>query len=103
MKETCSIILSDGTILDNIEYDDFYFAASYKIDRNVFSGNCSPFTVCIGGEDIIHQHAELAVFRDTDDGVAFRFRDLTAKDVAQRKMEANLEYLAMMLDIDLEE
>lgn len=103
MKQACSIILADGTTLDNIEYDDFYFTASYKIDKNIFSGNCSPFTVRIGDEDIIHRHAELAVFRETDDGAAFRFRDLTAKDVAQRKMEANLEYLAMMLDIDLEE
>lgn len=103
MKEICSITLSDGRVLDNIEYDGSYFHASDKIDKNIFVGNCSPFSVHIGEEDQLHEHAELAVFRETDNGVHFRFRDLTKKDVQQKKIEANLEYLAMMLDVDLEE
>ena len=104
IKKKCSIILSDGTILDNLETDDLYYMASYGIDKSIFIGNCSPMHVLIDNEkEQLHEHAELAVFKKLENGVAFRFRDLSKNEITQKRMEANLEYMAMMLDIDLEE
>ena len=46
---------------------------------------------------------ELVHITKYDDGYHFVLRDLTQDEIDKEQMQADIEYLAMMSDIDLEE
>ena len=50
-----------------------------------------------------YEHMELVQIVHYEDGYYFILRELSAAELKEIKMQSDIEYLAMMTDIDLEE
>jgi hypothetical protein len=56
-----------------------------------------------GEENKVWHNAEFVKCASVDDRHWFTFRELSAGELYQLEMQAKLEYLSMMVDVDLEE
>lgn len=95
------ITLADGTILDNLTMNGNNFISEEAIDAIVFDGTCSPIIINDGTSDEIHEHMDLVQIMDVDEKSWFVLRDIPQKELEQAKLKSDIEYLAMMCDVEL--
>ena len=84
------ITLSDGTVLDNL-----------RLNESVFDGNCSIVTINDGEKDEVHMNMELVQIIKVNDKYWFVLRDVPETELAFVKMQSDIEYVAMMSEIEL--
>lgn len=60
-------------------------------------------TISDGEHEKVHENMELVQITKVGANYWFILRDLTAQELAEMKTQANIEYIAMMADINLEE
>lgn len=107
MEKTWKITLADGTQLENLRLNGNNFISDTKITADIFNGNLSK-VVIEGIEDEKesiqeYEHMELVQIVHYEDGYYFVLRELSQDELDKIKTQADIEYLAMMSDIDLEE
>ena len=107
MEKSWKITLADGTKLENLSLNGNNFVSENEITEDIFNGNLLKVKIegkTEEGQDIIeeHNHMELIQITKYDDGYYFALRDLTEEELEKMKMQSDIEYLAMMSDIDLE-
>jgi len=96
------IILSDGTIIDNLKLNGNNFISKESISSETFKGNCSPVTINDGSNDEVHNHMELVqITQDSIGDYWFILRDISTEELARIKMQADIEYVAMMTGVAL--
>lgn len=105
---TYTIILSNGTALAGLELNGSNYISKDPIDKGVFALNTSPVTietVDARGEVVAeeeHSHMELVRFDKTVPGeIWFALRDLDDQELFQLKIQSDIEYIAMMTDVEL--
>lgn len=108
MDKIWKITLSDGTQFKNLKLNGNNFISEEEITQEDFKGKLT--NIIIEGindkkENIIeeHNHMELVQIKHYTDGYHFILRDKTESELDKMKMQADIEYLAMMSEIDLEE
>lgn len=97
-----TIVLADGTTLDNLRLngDNYISERSHEDLLAVLDGNLRP--VAIDGET--HEEMEVVHITERPNGETwFTLRDMPESRKAARKTRADIEYLAMMTDNELEE
>lgn len=95
------ITLADGTELSNLTMNGNNFISEATIDPGIFQSNCSPIVINDGEHDETHEHMELVQVTEADGQSWFVLRDITPKELEQAKIKSDIEYLAMMCDVDL--
>lgn len=95
------ITLSDETVLDNLRLNGNNFISSSEIDESVFDGNCSIVTINDGEKDEVHMNMELVQIIKVNDKYWFVLRDVPETELAFVKMQSDIEYVAMMSEIEL--
>lgn len=95
------VTLADGTILDNLSMNGNNFISEETIDATVFDGTCSPIIINDGTSDEIHEHMDLVQIMDVGGKSWFVLRDIPQKELEQVKLKSDIEYLAMMCDVEL--
>ena len=100
-NELCTVTLADGTILNNLDTNGSYYISRVEIPASVFHTNCTPLVVSGGEFDGTHPHAELVDYKAQGGVTKFAFRDIPVNKLAMMKMEADLDFLAMMTDVEL--
>lgn len=108
MEKSWEITLSDGTKLKNLRLSGNNYISNIKITENDFKGKLSKVIIKETAEDgqtitQEYEHMELVQIIHYDDGYYFVLRELSEAELKERKMQGDIEYLAMMTDIDLEE
>lgn len=107
MEKTWKITLADGTQLENLRLNGNNFISDTKITADIFSGNLSKVVIegIEDGKETIqeYEHMELVQIVHYKDGYYFVLRELSKDELDKIKTQADIEYLAMMSDIDLEE
>lgn len=98
-----TVTLSDGTKLTNLGVNGDNFTSSTPIDATVFEYNTSPVQISIDGVIETHEHMELVQVTRYQNEYWFVLRDLTEAELRQNDIDAKLDYLAMMTDVDLED
>ena len=71
--------------------------------RPEFPSNLSTVTVTGSDGERIYRDAEIIECASVDGRYWFSFREIPKTERAARQMQANIEYIAMMTDVDLEE
>lgn len=71
--------------------------------RPDFPADLSSVTVIGAGGERIFKNAEIVECASVDGRYWFAFCEISEAERAERQMRANIEYIAMMTDIDLEE
>lgn len=95
------VTLADGTTLDNLTMNGNNFISEETVDATVFDGTCSPIIINDGTSDEIHKHMHLVQIMDIDGKSWFVLRDIPQKELEQAKLKSDIEYLAMMCDVEL--
>lgn len=107
MEKPWKITLSDGTQLTNLGLNGNNFVSETEITENDFKGKLSKVTFegIINGQEFVQEceHMELVQIAHYKDGYYFVLRELSESELEKIKTQADIEYLAMMTNIDLEE
>lgn len=97
-----SITLADGTVLDELTVNGSYYISKEIVDEAIFADNCSPMTITDGENEDVHDAAELVNYVEMPSGgCRFAFRDIPASELVIRKIQGDLDFLAMMTDVEL--
>lgn len=99
--KTYTITLADGTVLSGLGLNGNNFISGDPVDPEIFDGNCSPVIISDGETEEIHENMEFVQVMRVGNEYWFILRDLTADELAKIKMQSDIEYIAMMADIEL--
>lgn len=98
------ITLADGTEISNLKLNGNNFISETAIERSTFVGNCSPVTISDGTNEEVHENMELVQVTEQVPGQHwFVLRDISAEELVRLKMQSDIEYVAMMSGVDLEQ
>lgn len=100
-EKNYKITLADGTELSNLTMNGNNFISEATIDPGIFQSNCFPVVISDGEHDETHENMELVQVTEVNGQSWFVLRDMTPKELEQAKIKSDIEYLAMMCDVDL--
>lgn len=102
------ISLFDGTTIDNLKLNGNNFIATEALTEETFAGKLNGVKIECTNDDGdmfglagIHEHMRLDALRMIDGQCWFVLNDIPADEIKQTRLEANIEYLAMMTGVDL--
>lgn len=99
--KTYTITLADGTVLDELALNGNNYISRKPISPEVFAGNLSPVAIRDGEREETHDHMALVQCKQMAGETWFILRDLAAQEIRDIKTQADIEYLAMMVDVEL--
>lgn len=95
------ITLADGSIIDNLKLNGNNYISENPIDETMFADNCSPVTISDGVTEETHPSMELVQITESAGEYWFVLRDYSTEELAQMKMQSDIEYVAMMAGVEL--
>lgn len=100
------IILSDGLTIDNLTMNGNNFVSATEVTEEMFEGKLSPVTIINLDTNFqeVHEHMDLVQIDKADytqGNWYFILRDLTEEELWRAYVMGNIDYLAMMTDVDL--
>ena len=99
--EKFTITLSDGSKLANLEMNGNNFISKSLVTEATFEDNLTNVLISDGTTEVEHTHMELVQIQEIDDKYYFVLRDLTETELEHIKDRADIEYIAMMTDVEL--
>lgn len=100
-EKTYSITLSDGTVLSDLGLNGDNYISETPVDPEVFVDNCSPIIISDGEVEELHENMSLVQVTKMGNKYWFVLRDISVTELEKIKMQSDIEYLAMMSDIEL--
>ena len=101
MDKTYSVTLSDGTKLENLRLNGNNFISAVPVTKSMFDGNCSKVTISDGETEEVHENLDLVQITENGGEYWFILRSLTPDELFRIKMQSDIEYIAMMADVEL--
>lgn len=100
------IILSDDTVIDNLSMNGNNFVSATELTEADFEGKLSPVTIIDleTGQSEVHEHMKLIQIVNTyytEGNWYFVLADLTEDELWRAYVMGNIDYLAMMSDVEL--
>lgn len=95
-----TIILADGTEISNLSKNGDNYVSTAPISREIFEDNLSSVTISDGETTVEKENMELVQITQMGEEYWFVLGEITAAELRLRRMESNLEYVAMMGDIE---
>jgi len=103
-----TIRLSDGTTLENLRLNGNNFISQTPITSDMFAGKLKKVWITSPGydegEEITQElnNVELVAIQKYPDGYNFILREIPSDELEQKRIKGDIEYIAMMSDIELE-
>ena len=91
-----TMVLSDGTIIENLRKNGDNYISASKLTADMFEGKLSEVTVKTSENDM-----DLVQITEMDGEYWFVLRQFSATELAMAKMSSNIDFLAMMQDVEL--
>lgn len=101
MDKIYSITLSDGTKLENLRLNGNNFISAVPVTKEMFDGNCGKVTVSDGETEEVYENLDLVQITENGGEYWFILRSLTPDELFRIKMQSDIEYIAMMADVEL--
>ena len=99
--KTYKITLTDGTVLDNLKLNGNNFISDTPIDEEMFTDNCASVTISDGSTEELHENMVLVQIMKINEEYHFILRDLSTDEIERIKTRADIEYIAMMTEVEL--
>ncbi len=107
MEKTWTITLSDGSTIKDLGVNGNNFVSDNEVTPDMFEGKLSNIIVegKVNGENFKekYDHIELIQIAHYSDGYYIALRQVPKDELDKIKTQADIEYIAMMTDVDLEE
>ena len=100
-EKTYSITLADGTVLSNLRLNGNNYISKTEIDPAVFADNLSPVIISDGETQERHDTMALIQSKRYGNEWWFALRDMTSRELADIKTRADIDYIALMCDVEL--
>lgn len=103
-KEIFSVELSNGVKIENLELNGNNFISNTEIAEEIFNGGLSEVHISGDkGTSYIFNHAKLIQIIELDGKWWFILGEMSAEELLFEKISSDIDYVAMMTDVDLEE
>lgn len=97
-----SVTLADGTVIGNLVKNGDNFISRSEVKEEIFEDNLATVTISDGTNEEIHSNMALTQITHPNQlEWWFILRDLTAEELSMRRLTSNIEYIAMMTDVEL--
>ena len=96
------ITLSDGQTISGLTLNGTNFVSKDKIDESIFDGNLSTMTISDGETEYTMKNVELIQQMELKGEWYLAFRELSAQELRDMEVDAKIDYIAMMADVDME-
>ena len=96
-----TMTLADGTKLKNLKVNSSNYISSTKLTEADFAGKLRTVTIDDGENQEVLEHCELVQITKVDKEYWFVLRQLASFEVALRQLNADVEYVAAMADVDM--
>jgi hypothetical protein len=101
--EKFKIALSNGNEIDNLTMNGNNFVSEEEIDESIFEDGLEEVHITSdGGVDEVHENMVLVQVQQLYGAYYFILRDRTQYEIDQAKTRSDIEYIAMMTDVDIE-
>lgn len=100
-KTIYTVTLADGTQISNLTMNGNNFISTEAIARSVFEDNCSPVVISDGENEETHAAMSLIHLTEYEGETWFALRDVTEAELESIKNRSDIEYIALMCDIEL--
>ena len=102
MEMNYTLRLDDGTEITGLGLNGNNFVSEEQIDESLFDGNLDTLTILKDGEEIqVMNNVEMIQQVQYTDGWYICFRELSQQELKEISMNAKIEYIAMMTDVEL--
>lgn len=99
--KTYTLILSDGSRIENLKMNGNNFVSKTPITEAMFNENLTPVVISDGVHMENHQFMEFVQVTKVNDEWYFVIIDVPESELLLRKMNSNIQYLSMMTGVDL--
>lgn len=96
-----TITLEDGTQIRNLYMNGTNFVSQEEIKPEIFYGKLGTVTISNGEMEETHTNMEFVQVMKIDDEYYFVLIDIPENEIRNRKLRSDLDYLAMMTDIEI--
>ncbi len=107
MEKSWKITLADGTQLKDLRLNGNNFISETKITEKDFKGKLTKviFEGKVEEKNFkqVCNNMELVQIAHYEDGYYFVLREIPREEIEKLKMQSDIEYIAMMSNIDMEE
>lgn len=100
-EKTYTIILNNGMRIEDLKINGDNYISKIEVDPSILEGTLRNVVINDGERDEIHNYMELIHLTKTDDEWWFALRDIKPNDIVNMKLRSDIEYLAMMMDIEI--
>lgn len=101
MESTYRIVLADGTEIRDLRMNGSNFVSDEPISESTFRGKLSPVTIYHEETPEVHPNMDLVQIVQMGQEYWFILRDLTRKEMEEIQIRADIDFIAMMSDIEL--
>lgn len=102
MEKKYTITLADGTRIENLELNGNNFISDENLTDDTFEGNLSVVTISDGVKEKTYHNMELIqLMKDADNRIWFIINEIPSDKLERIKLQADMEYIAMMAGIKL--
>lgn len=103
MDETYTVVLSDGTRIEPLTMNGNNFIYQGQLDTSVFENNTDPVVIIHGDDQETHEHMTyVEPYWDDADETWFVLIDTPEEELRYAALHADIQYVAMMADVDTE-
>lgn len=95
------VTLADGTVIDNLTLNGNNYVTKEELSPDMFLGNLGTVTINDGEKDIVYENMSLVQLAKYDDEYWFILRTMTKKELQEIKNRSDIDYIAMMTDVEL--
>jgi len=96
------ITLADGTKLKNLQLNGNNWVSPTELTEADFEDKLSTVTFTDGKNTYTHENMRLAQVMHYTDGWYFILLDIPKEELEKMKTQADIQYIAMMANVDLE-
>lgn len=107
MEKIYSVELADGTLIEGLKLNGNNFVSLVEVDPDIFEDNTAPVTITENdGENDpvveVHDNMDLVQVTKMENEWWFILRDIPDGELEAIKVRSDIDYIAMMSDIELD-
>ena len=101
MDQLYKLTLSNGREITGLRMNGNNFISNTGITSDMFEGGLAPVVISGNGTMEVHENMELVQITQMNGEYWFVLRDITQKELDEIRIRADVDFIAMMTDIEL--